>query len=51
LETVESWPRPSDKLQLRSVMGLCTYYRRYISGFADIAKPLTKNTEEKRISE
>ena len=29
-------------------MGLCTYYRRFISGFADIAKPLTKLTEEKR---
>ena len=32
-------------------MGLCTYYRRFISGFADITKPLTKLTEEKRTYE
>jgi len=29
-------------------MGLCTYYRRFISGFVDIAKPLTTLNEEKR---
>jgi len=28
-------------------LGLCTYYRRFNSGFADIAKPLSKLTEEK----
>ena len=27
------------------------YYRRFISGLADIAKPLTKLTEEKRAYE
>jgi hypothetical protein len=27
LEAVKSWPRPNDK-QLRSSLGLCTYYRR-----------------------
>jgi len=32
-------------------LGLCTYYRRFISGFADIAKPLSKLTEEKRTFE
>jgi hypothetical protein len=47
LEAVKSWPRPNDKHQLRSSLGLCTYYRRFISGFADIAKPLTRLTEEK----
>ena len=51
LEAVKSWPRPNDKHQLRSFLGLCTYYRRFISGFADIAKPLTRLTEEKRIFE
>jgi hypothetical protein len=30
---------------------LCTYYRRYIQGFANIAKPLTRLTEEKRMFE
>ena len=48
LEAVKSWPPPTDKHQLRSFLGLCTYYRRFILGFADIAKPLTRLTEEKR---
>jgi hypothetical protein len=51
LEAVKSWPRPNDKQQRRSFLGLCTYYRRFISGFADITKPLTKLTEEKRTYE
>jgi hypothetical protein len=51
LEAVKSWPRPRDKHQLRSFLGLCTYYRRFIFVFADIAKPLTKVTEEKRAFE
>ena len=29
-------------------MGLCSYYRRYIKGFADIVKPLNKLTEKKQ---
>jgi hypothetical protein len=51
LEAVKSWPRPNDKQRLRSFLGLCTYYRRFISGFTDIAKPLSKLTEEKRTFE
>jgi hypothetical protein len=51
LEAVKSWPRPNHKHQLRSFLGLCTYYSRFISGFADISKPLTRLIEEKRIFE
>jgi hypothetical protein len=47
MEAVKSWPRLTDKHQLRNFLGLCTYYRRFISGFMDIAKPLTRVTEEK----
>jgi hypothetical protein len=47
LEAVKSWPRPKDKHQL-SFLGLCTYYRRLVSGFVDIPKPLTRLTEEKQ---
>jgi hypothetical protein len=51
LEAVKNWPSPTDKYQLRSFLGLCTYYRRFIHGFADIAKPLTRLAEEKRTFE
>ena len=47
LEAVKSWPRPNDRHQLRSFLGLCTYYRRFIAGFADIAKLLTRLREKK----
>jgi len=51
LEAVRSWPWPNDKHQLRIFLGLYTYYRRFISGFADLAKPLTRLTEDKRTFE
>jgi hypothetical protein len=47
LEAVKSWPRLNDKHQLRSFLGLCTYYRRFIARFADIAKLLTRLSEDK----
>jgi len=34
-----------------SFLGLCTYHRRFISGFADLVKPLTRLTEDKRTFE
>jgi hypothetical protein len=34
LDSVRCWPQPKDKHQLRSFLGVCTYYR--ISGFAEI---------------
>ena len=48
VKAVREWPTPKDKRETRSFLGLCTYYRRFISGFANIAKPLTKLTEEKQ---
>ena len=46
---IREWPVPKDKHDVRSFLGLCTYYRRYVLGFANIAKPLTRLTEDKKI--
>jgi hypothetical protein len=48
LRTLQEWAIPRNKHEIRSFLGLCTYYRRFIFGFARIAKLLTKLTEEKQ---
>ena len=40
VETVCNWPTPQRLTELRSFVGLCSYYKRFILGFADIAAPL-----------
>ncbi|UYV75275.1 K02A2.6-like [Cordylochernes scorpioides] len=42
---IKNWPEPGDKHELRSFLGLCTYYRRFVEGYADIAVPLHRLTE------
>ena len=40
VRTVHDWPVPSDKKDVRSFLGLASYYRKFIKGFAAISKPL-----------
>jgi len=40
IAAVKTWPRPKDLSELRSFLGLCTYYRRFVPGFATVAGPL-----------
>ncbi|RVW80541.1 Retrovirus-related Pol polyprotein from transposon 17.6 [Vitis vinifera] len=41
-----NWRRPSTVTEIRSFLGLASYYRRFIEGFSKIALPLTKLTQK-----
>ena len=40
IQAVANWPTPTDISQLRSVLGLFDYYRRFIEGYGVICRPL-----------
>ena len=41
---MEAFPTPSTKAEVQSFLGVTGYYRKFISGYADIAAPLTDLT-------
>lgn len=43
---VKSWPRLSNLHELRSFLGLCTYYHRFLSDFADVSSSLHELTRK-----
>jgi len=42
LEAVRNFTRPTNPKQIKQFLGLVGYYRRFIPGFAKIARPLTQ---------
>jgi len=42
LQVIKDWPTPHCLRDVRAFVGLCSYYRRYIKGFASLAEPLTR---------
>ena len=44
VKAIEEWPTPKTKRELQQFLGFINFYRRFIKGFAKIAKPLTKLT-------
>ncbi|GFW67109.1 retrovirus-related Pol polyprotein from transposon 412 [Trichonephila clavipes] len=48
VSAVKNWKHPENLRELRSFLGLCTYYRKFVKGFSNIARPLHKLTESKQ---
>lgn len=46
VEAVKSWPTPSNPTEVRSFLGLASYYRRFVQKFSDVVKPLTNLTKK-----
>lgn len=42
VQVVKDWPRPKSVHELRSFLGLCNYFRRYIKSYARKTYPLTE---------
>ena len=47
LKVIQEWPKPQNLHEVRSFIGLCSYYQRFIQGFATLAGPLHKLTKKK----
>ena len=44
VEEVVSWPVPTSGHDVKSFLGLCSYYRKFLKGFSDIVAPLNRLT-------
>ena len=47
VKAVQNFPIPQNQTDVKSLLGFCSYYRRYIKNFAMIARPLHKASETK----
>ena len=41
------WPEPKSKTELKSYLGFCGYFRKFIENFSEIAASLNKLTQKK----
>ena len=48
MSKILDWPIPRNVSELRSFLGLASYYRRFIKDFAKIAVPLHRLTEKNK---
>lgn len=41
IASIKEWPQPTNQKELRSFLGMAGYYRRFVSQFGVLCKPLT----------
>jgi len=42
IDTIRNWPAPTNVSELRSFLGLASYYRKFVKEFSATASPLTQ---------
>ena len=47
MRAILDWPRPQPVHDVRSFLGLASYYRKFIKGFSQLAKLMTDLTRDK----
>jgi hypothetical protein len=46
ITAVRDWPIPTSVTEIRSFIGITSYYRRFIENFSNVAYPLTRLTQK-----
>ena len=42
IKAILEFPTPTNQTEVRSILGMAGYYRKFVEGFSSIAKPLTQ---------
>ena len=48
VEKVKKWPRPTSMQEVRSVLGLANYFRKFMQGYSRMVSPLTDLTQSSK---
>ena len=46
IQKILQWPKPTNVKDVKHILGMGSYYRRFVKGYADIARPLTDLTKK-----
>ena len=41
IKAIIEWPRPKNFTELRALIGICTYYRKFVNGYSQLTSPIT----------